>query len=123
MIKLFLDDTRDPWEHGRCGWTWVKTVEEAIKLLQSGEVWCASLDHDLTPMASMGFWEDQKTGLDVLIWMWKNQSWPEGGVQIHSQNPLGSARMLGFLRTHSPYWRERNSMTKSIPNTLAKRSS
>jgi hypothetical protein len=41
--RLWLDDLRPVPE----GWTWVKTVGEAISLMESGDVTEASLDHDL----------------------------------------------------------------------------
>lgn len=38
-----MDDLRQP----PPGWEWAKTVEEAILIIESGEVVEASLDHDL----------------------------------------------------------------------------
>lgn len=42
-LKIWLDDMRPAPD----GWRWVRTVEEAIELMSSGEVVEASLDHDL----------------------------------------------------------------------------
>jgi len=42
-MRLWLDDLRPP----PPGWEWAKTVEEAILIIESGEVVEASLDHDL----------------------------------------------------------------------------
>lgn len=46
-MRLWLDDVRDPVLHGAIGFHWVKTAEEAISCLRSGQVRFASLDHDL----------------------------------------------------------------------------
>lgn len=46
-MNLFLDDLREPYKYGYIGWHWVKTADEAIAILSSGYVVCASLDHDL----------------------------------------------------------------------------
>jgi hypothetical protein len=64
MSKLWLDDERDPMTYGesfkvpdnatkillkfgRNGWTWVKTVAEAKKVLEGGNVSILSCDNDL----------------------------------------------------------------------------
>lgn len=104
-MKMWLDDIRPPWEHGRIGWTWVKTAAEAIECLRSGQITEASLDHDLkiehypwsgTPMEKM-----TDTGYDVVEWMEKNKVWPEEGVHVHSLNPAGAERMMRvILRNH-----------------------
>lgn len=62
MVRLFLDDERDPrewlphmrWFRGRDlaeldEWIWAKTAQEAIQIMQAGEVVGATLDHDLGP--------------------------------------------------------------------------
>jgi len=57
-MRLWLDDVRDPEKREYFGvndevhlpsmnWVWVKTYEQAIAALETGEVTCASLDHDL----------------------------------------------------------------------------
>jgi Cyclic-phosphate processing Receiver domain len=87
---VWLDDVREAPE----GWVHVKTPEEAIDLLRSGEVEEVSLDHDLglsTP-------EAERTGYDVLAWlekevatgMWKHVV---PVMLVHSANPVGSRRM------------------------------
>lgn len=47
-MNLWLDDIRDPHDHGAIGYTWVKTAEEAIAALKTGRVRFATLDHDLS---------------------------------------------------------------------------
>lgn len=105
LMKLWLDDVREPWRYGYLGWTWVKTAEEAIKLLKTGKVTEASLDHDLA-------WEHYpgsevppdkytfKTGYDVVCWMEENGVWPKDGVEVHSMNPVGADRMRKVIENH-----------------------
>ena len=99
-MKLWLDDVRDPAAFGFVGWTWVKTAEEAIRLLATGAVSRASLDHDLTPEQTLGGMfgvireDDAKSGYDVVCWLEQNpQFWPPEGVHVHSMNPAGRKRM------------------------------
>lgn len=92
-IDLWLDDIRDPERHGYIGWTWVKTADEAIALLQTGRVRSASLDHDLTVEQTLGRQSSEPTGYTVVCWMEREGVWPSGGVKVHSQNPAGRARM------------------------------
>jgi hypothetical protein len=87
---LWLDDVRE----APTGWVHVRTPEEAINLLRTGEVEAISLDHDLglaTP-------EAERTGYDVLAWLEKEVAtgtWqcevPK--IQVHSANPVGRRRM------------------------------
>ncbi len=92
-IDLWLDDLRDPNRHGHIGWTWVKTVDEAIALLETGRVQQASLDHDLTVEQTLGRQSAEPTGYSVVCWMEREGVWPPKGVKVHSQNPVGRARM------------------------------
>ncbi len=92
-IDLWLDDLRDPNRHGYIGWTWVKTADEAIALLAAGNVRQASLDHDLTMEQTLGGYSTEPTGYTVVCWMEEHKVWPIGGVKVHSQNPVGRARM------------------------------
>lgn len=102
-IRLWLDDIRDPSEHGCIGWTWVKTADEAIALLRTGNVTQASLDHDLSIAATMGCpAPDERTGYTVACWMEENEVWPKDGVTVHSMNPVGKRRMLEALARIRP---------------------
>ena len=93
-MKLWLDDIRPPWKHGCIGWEWAKTAEEAIKLLTTGRITEASLDHDLSERATLGNWEGEATGYHVLLWLEQRpELWPINGVRVHSLNPLGRQRM------------------------------
>lgn len=106
MAKLWLDDIREPWNHGCVGWTWVKTAEDAIELLKKEFVEEASLDHDLAP-EHYPFSDvpesqyTQKTGYDVVLWLEQNpEYWPKNGVRVHSMNPVGRQRMQVVVDRH-----------------------
>jgi len=100
-MKLWLDDIRQP----LIGFHWVKTADEAIEVLKTGAVEYASLDHDLSISATLGVPKpDEKTGYTVVCWMEENSVWPPKGVDVHSLNPAGKARMLAVIRSHySPH--------------------
>lgn len=78
-MRIWLDDRRQP---PRAGWLWVKSAEEAIRVLKAGRVTILSLDHDLG--------EGEKTGMDVLNWIeeqyYKGKILPPRNIFIHSQN-------------------------------------
>ena len=96
-MKLWLDDVRPPWKYGYIGYTWAKTCDEAIAFLKTGNVTFISLDHDLSEKATMGDWENEKTGYTVVCWMEENNVWPINGCQVHSMNPVGAKRMLSII--------------------------
>ena len=87
-IRLWLDDVRDPIYFGYIGWTWVKTYEDAVAVLETGDVIEASLDHDLG---------NEKTGYHVVCWMEENNVYPREGAHVHSVNPVGATRMRKVL--------------------------
>ncbi|GIV03634.1 MAG: hypothetical protein KatS3mg015_2464 [Fimbriimonadales bacterium] len=85
MVKLWLDDTRPAPK----GFVHVRTAEEAIACLATGDVTLVSLDHDL---------EADMTGYDVLIWLERcvvEGAWygPLPKMLVHSANPAGRRRM------------------------------
>ena len=92
-MRLYLDDIREAPE----GWTPVKTVEEAIELMSSGEVIEMSLDHDLG--------SDQQEGYRLVLYMAENDTWPTGFVSVHSSNPPGAERMCGVIERYGGYRR------------------
>lgn len=106
MVKMFLDDIRQPWNCGCIGWELVKTADEAIAMLQTGQVEIASLDHDLaeehypwncTELPPAG----AKTGYDVVCFLESNPHlWPVGGVRVHSMNTAGKYRMCQVIYRH-----------------------
>ena len=107
-MKLFLDDVRDPEKYHIMGWVWVKTAEDAVRLLRTGEVTEAALDHDLTDeqMIRGGYfgeiYEDgHKSGYDVVEFLEQHpQFWPPDGVSVHSRNPAGKKRMHQVIYNH-----------------------
>lgn len=96
-MKLWLDDLRPAPE----GWTRAKTVGEAIRLLESGDVTEASLDHDVNwdPGGTDEDWENRRTGMAVVLWMERTGIWPINGVAVHSANVTGGReRMLEVIQ-------------------------
>ncbi|WP_137938115.1 cyclic-phosphate processing receiver domain-containing protein [Chitinivorax sp. B] len=84
-MKVFLDDERATPE----GWVRVFWPDEAIALLQTGEVEEISLDHDLGD-------DTRGTGYDVVIWL-ENEVAMHGlkppVIHVHSANPPARAQM------------------------------
>jgi len=80
-VRVWLDDTRTPPDPG---WTWVRTVEDAVDLLAAGGVTEISLDNDLGGFAT--------EGRKVCDWMEENGVWPET-VRVHTANIVASSYM------------------------------
>ncbi len=101
-VYLWLDDERP----APPGWTWAKTVAEAIAILEAGPVEAASLDHDLSDFdaATAGGTSQrrERTGYDLCLWMAENGVWPRQRPVVHSANPVGRQAMVQFLERH---WR------------------
>lgn len=87
MINLWLDDPRPAPE----GWTWVKTVPEAIELMESGEVKEASLDNDLG--------EGEIEGRKLVLWMAEHDCWPVV-IHVHSANVVASVYMTAMIKRY-----------------------
>jgi hypothetical protein len=89
-MKVWLDDERAAPD----GWIPVRSPEEAIMLLRTGEVTELSLDHDLGLATS----DRERTGYDVLLWLEEavvTESWrgPLPAIHVHSANPVGRKKM------------------------------
>ncbi len=108
-MKLWLDDLR-PMASGFD--VHVRTAAEAIRLLSADGVTEISLDHDLGE-------EENGTGYEVAKWIeeaafrWREGA--EGGLSpvkwaIHSQNPVGVAKMIQALRNADRFWKLRTSL-------------
>lgn len=99
MAKLWFDDIREP---PLIGWEWAKTVEEAIAILEKGEVIECSLDHDI---AEMNYGDPRPAnGEDLCKWMISNlipTAWPLK-ITIHSWNASGAKNMASLLETWAP---------------------
>ena len=97
MTKLWLDDERDPrdwlpkirWMRGRPpedfeGWVWVKTAQEAIALIETGEVTIVSLDHDLGDEGVVGNGNQVLLEIDKRSFL--DEDFPIPEVHVHSSN-------------------------------------
>jgi len=90
-MKLWLDDVRP----APRGWTWSKTVEDAVSKLGAGEVTEVSLDYDLDET------DGHRKGTEVMQWL--SMAIVDGRIPLpiihfHSANPLGSARFAWLWR-------------------------
>lgn len=99
-MKIWLDDERT----APVGWTWYRDAASLIEDLADEDFWYRvthmSLDHDLGTEA---------TGMDVVnaleSWILESHRHARFFVVVHSQNPVGSARMaqaLTKLRVNDP---------------------
>ena len=85
-MRVFLDDERD----APLGWTLVRWPDEAIGLLQTGQVTEISLDHDLGD-------DERGTGYDVIVWIEEAVACGELSpprILVHSANPSARDKML-----------------------------
>ena len=90
-MKVWLDDRRDAAD----GWLHVRTPDEAIELLRTGQVEEISLDHDLGLFTTEG---KEWTGYAVLKWLEHEVATGTAAfdipiISIHSANPVGRKRM------------------------------
>jgi hypothetical protein len=92
-VSLWLDDLRPVPD----GSKWAKTVDEAISLMEAGNVTEVSLDHDLG--------EGVDEGYRLVLWMAENDTWPSETISVHSSNPPGAERMSGVIERYDPYRR------------------
>lgn len=103
---VWHDDIRPAPTEG--SWAWVRTNEEAVRLLSERPVDGISLDHDLglhhfseaeieeNEELLFGRGQAEETGYDLVQWMIKNDKVP-AKVAIHSWNPEGAQRMAAAL--------------------------
>jgi hypothetical protein len=107
MVKLWLDDERDPDEPfireefgSQEDMLWVKTAPAAISRLVDGNVEYISLDHDLGA-AKAG------TGADVARWIEEqafNGTLPRLAWSCHSKNAVGKKYIVAAMRNAERYW-------------------
>lgn len=84
-MRVYLDDERTP----PPGWTLVRWPDEAIALLETGEVTDLSLDHDLGDDA-------RGTGYDVIVWIEEavvTRGFAPPRIAVHSANSSARVRM------------------------------
>jgi len=92
-MQLWLDDIRDPKDHGRSGAVWVKTAGEAIAILRQGKVSFISFDHDLGTELDG---HDVATEIERLV---HDGKIPMPGWAVHSANPVGEAEIAAAMRS------------------------
>ena len=84
-MKIFLDDERPTPE----GWVQAYWPQEAIALLETGEVTEISLDHDLGN-------DERGTGYDVILWIEEavsTRGFRPPRISVHSANPSARQKM------------------------------
>lgn len=80
-MKLWIDDLRTP----PSGWTWAKTPDEAIDIINtSNKIDAISLDHDLGEDSD----GQSLSTRPVLLFLIENEI-PVGEVFVHTANPVG----------------------------------
>ena len=103
MINVWLDDQRNPNQWGRKGFVWVKTVNDAVKILNKQDVHIISLDCDLSPKqyvySGINYDNMTPTGVDLIRWMIRFKKIPDY-VEIHSANDIARMKMLNLLKQH-----------------------
>lgn len=91
-ICLWLDDRRAPTGDD---WTWVKTVPEAIAILEHNVVTDARLDNDLGLETPEGY--------TLCNWMAEHQTWPTKSIYVQSDNAPALRHMIGIVARYGPY--------------------
>jgi len=89
-MRVFLDDERQTPE----GWVRAYWPDEAIKLLDTGEVVEISLDHDLGD-------DERGTGYDVVLWIEESvvtRQFRPPIMKVHSANPSARIKMEAGIR-------------------------
>ena len=84
-MRVYLDDERTPPD----GWTLVRWPEDAIALLETGDVTEISLDHDLGD-------DEHGTGYDVILWIERavaRDGFSPPIIHVHSANTSARAKM------------------------------
>ncbi len=131
-MKLWLDDERP----APPGWVHVTTVADAQRLLASGKVTEASLDHDLGPQPVCFECErDGETksspcqhcschhrdldGYDLVKWMVGSGTWSVTKPQVHSANPTGAANMEAAIERYFPASSQTPTTNASAPPQAA----
>ena len=116
-LRLYLDDVRTPTEEG---WNVVRNYNEFVNFINMNgleSIELISLDHDLGDEAMVEYYtnvknnftldynniKEEKTGYDcckflVEVSMLKNIPLPQ--IFIHSNNPIGSTNMMGYINNY-----------------------
>ena len=109
-MRVWLDDLRDPTQpHIQAGYgsrgdeVWVKTVPEAIALLETGQVQWISLDNDL----GEGMEEGYAVACFIEEAAWSGTLAPLT-VFAHSDNAVANPRMRRAIQNAERYWARRS---------------
>jgi len=89
-MRVFLDDERATPD----GWERVYWPDEAIALLETGEVTEISLDHDLGD-------DERGTGYDVVLWIEESvavREFEPPRIVVHSANTSARAKMEAGIK-------------------------
>lgn len=107
MLKIWLDDERDPADpeiqrdFGANGdEVWVKTAADAINMLSNGNVASVSFDHDLGKMGA-------GTGYDVAKYVEQNAflgKIPKFKWTVHSMNIVGRKNIINCMLKAESFW-------------------
>jgi hypothetical protein len=96
-MKVYLDDERVTPD----GWVRIYWPDEAVPLLETGEVEIISLDHDLGD-------DDRGTGYDVVLWIEEAvalRGFKPPSIVVHSANTSAALKMRAGIdsiaRIHS----------------------
>ncbi len=90
-MKVYLDDER----RAPDGWTRAYWPDEAIALLETGNVTDISLDHDLGD-------DERGTGYDVILWIEEavaTRAFVPPRITVHSANPSARDKMQRGVET------------------------
>lgn len=90
---LWVDDIRDPRDHGYKGAVWAKTSQEALDMLEKRKWDVISLDHDLGVRSESDGWEIAESLVEKAMDGSINY-YPQ--LYCHSSNPVGRRRIEGF---------------------------
>ena len=99
-MRVYLDDERVTPD----GWIRVYWPEEAIALLESGQVEEISLDHDLGD-------DEHGTGYDVVLWIEEAvalRGFKPPRMFVHSANSSAKEKMLSGIQTIEALFRGRS---------------
>lgn len=105
-VKVYLDDERIV----PAGWVAARWPEDAIALLETGQVTIISLDHDLGD-------DLHGTGYDVLCWIEEavaTRGFVPPRIYIHSANPAARQKMVLAVERIDQFVRQR----KGIPGKV-----
>ena len=99
-MKVYLDDERTTPD----GWVRVYWPDEAIELLNSGNVTEISLDHDLGD-------DERGTGYDVVLWIEEQvalRGFTPPAMTVHSANVSARTKMENGIRAIETMVRNRD---------------